>query len=197
MPDDVERIAAVIRWARRHHDVLLVTGGLGPTPDDVTREAIARALGAPRTTNAALAERLHAAGGHMRAFAAEWALLPGGARVLHGIEGGAPAFALENVYVLAGEPTEMRSAFDGVRGELRAGPPLAVWRRSYRTTEDVVAPALDGVYREHGDRVAVGCYARYELEGPRVEIVLRAGDEETLASAVGDLQDALAAAFAE
>src|SRR6266536_2185801 len=72
LPDDRESIASFVRWARTDNDVVVVTGGLGTTPDDVTRDSVADAFGVERALDEGLAAELTEAGGHAAAFASEW-----------------------------------------------------------------------------------------------------------------------------
>src|SRR5581483_197844 len=74
--------------------------------------------------------------------AARWARLPRGARPLANPLGGAPGFAIENVYVLPGLPSEMEAMFDAIAGDFRRGAPIAAWRRTFATRESRIAPAL-------------------------------------------------------
>jgi molybdenum cofactor synthesis domain-containing protein len=192
LPDDRESVASFVRWARTHNDVVVVTGGLGVTPDDVTRAAVADAFGVGCTSDEALAAELRRDGGHGAAFASEWCILPEGSRLLERAAGGAPAFAIENVYVLAGLPEEMRATFRAIRPELRVGPVRHVWRRTYCTTEDKITFLLSELKRLH-EGVSVGSYPRFGPQGGEVELVLRAVSEEALMKAAERVEAALAA----
>jgi molybdopterin-biosynthesis enzyme MoeA-like protein len=119
-----------------------------------------------------------------------WAALPEGARPLRNPLGGAPGFAIENVFVLPGLPAEMEAMFLAIEEELRRGSPIAAWRRVYRTRESAIAPALV----ECGERwpgVLVGSYPTFGDDGPTVEVVLKSSDRDELAAA----SDWLAAAI--
>jgi molybdenum cofactor synthesis domain-containing protein len=187
VPDHERRVAHIVRWARDEHDVVFVTGGLGPTPDDVTRPAIARAFGVPMRTNNELRGELVARGGHSAVFADSWSLLPDRARVLAHLPGGAPAFAVENVFVLAGQPSEMRTAFEASVSQLPAGSPGSVWRRTFQLTEDTAVPVLQQVAEAH-PAVSVGSYPTYGDDGDTLEIVLRAPTAEIVAAAAADVE---------
>src|SRR6266536_27558 len=191
LPDDRESIASFVRWARTDNDVVVVTGGLGTTPDDVTRDSVADAFVVERTLDEGLAAELTEAGGHAAAFASEWCRLPDGSRLLGRASGGAPAFAIGNVYVLAGLPAEMKATFATIRTELRAGPARHTWRRTYRTTEDQIGTVLVDLQRRHED-VSVGSYPRFGPQGGEVELVLRAATPGALTAAAGAVEAALA-----
>src|SRR5947199_7026087 len=128
VPDEIETIAELIRREAPRFDIVLVTGGLGGTPDDLTREALAHAFGVPQEEVPELAADLRARFTRAPEYAARWALLPRGSRPLPNPLGGAPGFVLENVYVLPGLPAEMEAMFDSIAEELRRGSPIAGWR---------------------------------------------------------------------
>jgi molybdopterin-biosynthesis enzyme MoeA-like protein len=171
-------------------DVLLVTGGLGGTPDDLTREALAHAFRVPQEEVPDLAADLRARFRGDPEYAARWALLPRGARPLANPLGGAPGFVVENVFVLPGLPAEMEAMFDSIAEEFRRGSPIGSWRRVYRTRESVIAPALF----EAGERwpgVLVGSYPTFGSDGPTVEVVVKSRDADELRAASDWLASAL------
>jgi nicotinamide-nucleotide amidase len=182
LPDEIEAIAEFVRAEAPRVDFLLVTGGLGGTPDDLTREALAHAFGVEQREVVELAADLRARFTRAPEYAARWALLPLGSRPLPNPRGGAPGFAIENVYVLPGLPAEMEAMFDAVSDELRRGSPIAAWRRTYRLPESTLAPAL----AEAGERwpsVLIGSYPSFLPDGPEVEVVVKSSDPAELAAA--------------
>ena len=189
VPDEIEAVAEVVRAEAPRVDVLLVTGGLGGTPDDLTRE-LAFAFDAPQEEVPELAADLRSRFTRDPEYAARWALLPRGSRPLRNPLGGAPGFAIRNVYVLPGLPSEMEAMFGEIEEELRRGSPIGAWRRTYRTRESVIAAALV----EAGERwpgVLVGSYPMFGDDGPTVEVVVKSSDAEELASASAWLESAI------
>jgi nicotinamide-nucleotide amidase len=182
--DDVEEISAFLRAERPRAGYVFVTGGLGGTPDDITREGVAAAFGVPCKEIPAVAttlrERFEPRG--LGEYAARWACLPLGAEPLENPLGGAPGFVLENVFVFPGLPREMEAIFDSVAGRFR-GQPIGTWRRSYRTGEGQIVEVLEEATRRH-PAVTVGSYPRFLSDGPEVEVVLKSSDEDALARAV-------------
>jgi nicotinamide-nucleotide amidase len=179
VPDEIEAIADFVRREAPLVDFLVATGGLGGTPDDITREALAHAFGVDQVEVTELADDLRARFAHDPEYAAAWARLPAGSRALPNPLGGAPGFVLENVYVLPGLPAEMEAMFDSVAEELRRGEPIASWRRTYRTRESTIASLLV----ETGERwpvVLVGSYPTFPVDGPEVEVVLKSSDAAAL-----------------
>jgi len=190
VPDEIETIAEFIRREAPRVDFLLITGGLGGTPDDLTREAIAHTFDVPQEEIRDLAADLRARFASDPEYAARWAQLPRGSRPLANPLGGAPGFALENVYVLPGLPSEMEAMFDSIAEEFRRGSPIGSWRQRYRTRESVIAPAL----LEAGSRwpgVLVGSYPTFGPGGPTVEVVVKSSDAGELAAAAAWLASAL------
>ena len=190
VPDELDAIAELIRAEAAHVDFVVVTGGLGGTPDDITREALAHTFGVPQQEIPELADDLRRRFDRDTDYAERWAQLPQGARPLVNPLGGAPGFVLENVYVLPGLPSEMEAMFLTIEQELRRGSPIAAWRRTYRTRESVIASALV----ECGERwpgVLVGSYPTFADDGPLVEVVLKSSDAGALAAASDWLGSAL------
>jgi len=194
VPDEIDEIATTLREQADRADLVVVTGGLGGTPDDVTRESVAAAFGVEQTEYADLAADLRARFRSDPEYAARWAMLPAGSRPLANPLGGAPGFVVENVYVLPGLPAEMEAMYETVEDELRAGPPIASWRRSYRTTESEIVSVLAEAVEIH-PRVRVGSYPSFGAHGPHVEVVLKSVDSDALEAAVTWLTRALEQSF--
>jgi molybdenum cofactor synthesis domain-containing protein len=191
LPDEEERVAALVRAQAAEADVVLVTGGLGGTPDDITREAIAAAFGVPQEEQPEVAERLRARFRGDPDYVTRWAQLPAGSRALENPLGGAPGFVIGNVYVLPGLPSEMEAMFETVAAELGGGSPIGSWRRTYRTTESRIVAVLEAG-GERYPAVKVGSYPSFGAEGSFVEVVLKSNDPAALAAARAWFEQALA-----
>ena len=190
VPDELDAIAEVVRREAPRVDFLLVTGGLGGTPDDITREALAHTFGVEQVDYAELAAELRARFRGDPEYVTPWARLPEGSRPLANPLGGAPGFAIENVYVLPGLPSEMEAMFLAIEDEFRRGTPIGSWRRTYRTRESRIAPALVECM-ERWPGVLVGSYPAFADDGPSVEVVLKSSDAGELAAASRWLASAL------
>jgi nicotinamide-nucleotide amidase len=155
--DNIDRIATTIGQACERADVVLVTGGLGPTQDDLTREALAELLGVPLVRDgeleAALRERYIAAGrGDFPPNNLRMTDRPDGASVLPNPAGTAPGLRMQVddaiVYALPGVPREMQEIFTAwIRPELAelAGPGQVLLSRRLHTVgvwESQVSQAL-------------------------------------------------------
>lgn len=189
LKDEIPEIA-VFLGRRVEVDYVFVTGGLGGTPDDITREAIAEAFGVACVEIPDLAARLRERFGHrgLGDYAARWALIPAGADPIDNPLGGAPGFQLGNVYVMPGLPSEMEAMFDAIAVGLQ-GQPIGAWRRSYRTGEGQIVHLLEEATRRY-PTVSVGSYPRFLSHGPEVDVVLKSIDAAMLAEATAWLEAA-------
>jgi molybdenum cofactor synthesis domain-containing protein len=195
VPDEIDVVAEFVNREKGRVDHLIVTGGLGGTPDDLTREALATAFGVAQVEVPELAAELRQRFPKHPDYAARWALLPSGSRPLRNPHGGAPGFVIENVWVLPGLPSEMEAMFDVYAEKLRGEHPIASWRRAYATRESDIVHLLTAA-NVRWPNVAIGSYPRFKAEGPEVEIVLKSGDAKALAKAVSWLEPELAAVTA-
>jgi molybdenum cofactor synthesis domain-containing protein len=196
VPDEEALIVDFVRRERARVDHLLVTGGLGGTPDDITREALAAAFEVPQETIPELRADLMARFKRDPEYAGRWAALPAGAEPLENPLGGAPGFRLENVWVLPGLPREMEAMFDRYADAFGGGPPIRSWRHHYRTGESQIADLLVEATGRWAT-VAVGSYPSFAPTGPEVEIVLKSSDDFALSEAVAWLEPLLEARSAQ
>ena len=188
--DDLDAIAdAVRRQLDRGIDLVCTTGGLGPTHDDLTMEAVARATGRPLAIDPdalALVERrsrgIAGDPGVQRAVREKQATLPAGSTVLAPV-GTAPGCALRHdgavVVVLPGPPWELEAMWDAALCEeplagllARATPPAERVLRVHATPESRVVEALEGMEPGAWERLRVGICAR---DG-ELEITIRSGE---------------------
>jgi molybdenum cofactor synthesis domain-containing protein len=179
IPDDRDLIADyVARW-HDDFDAVIVTGGIGGTPDDVTVEAVADGLEREFVVHGEIRDRLVEKAAAFRdenpELVAEYDLqldidaaasIPEGATPIVVDEAWAPGCLVENVYVFAGIPDEMRAMFEQVADEFQGD---AVARTIYTPApEGSLHEALEGV-SERFD-VAVGSYPRSEHRPGRIRV---------------------------
>jgi molybdenum cofactor synthesis domain-containing protein len=191
LPDEIDQVAGFLRTEAARADVVLVTGGLGGTPDDVTREAVAAAFETEQVEYPDVAAELRARFRRDPEYAARWARLPARSRPLANPLGGAPGFVLENVYVLPGLPSEMMAMFETVEHELRAESPIGCWRRTYRTTESRIVGVLEAAGARYPG-VRLGSYPSFDAAGAEVEVVVKSENPSELEAAAAWLEQALA-----
>ena len=190
VPDDPPLIVRQLRIAADTADLVVVSGGLGWTPDDVTRSAVAEAFYRDLAVDVERARELRSASPWaVGEIASAACTFPTEAEALESPLGGVPGFVLRNVYVLPGAPDEMRAMFDVIAAEFEGAPPIGSWRRTYETRESEIAPILV----EAGERfpgVLVGSYPSFEGE-PRVEVVVKTHDRDVLEEASSWIESAL------
>ncbi|WP_090616761.1 competence/damage-inducible protein A [Natrinema salaciae] len=181
VPDRVADIARVVNEYRAEYDAVLVTGGLGPTHDDVTMEGVAAALGRAVEEHAAALAWLEDDGYARDDLASGTTDLPAGARALHNETGVAPGAALESVYVLPGVPTEMKAMFESIAEEFTGTPT----HRDTVVADEPESALLERIadLRERFD-VSVGSYP-----GESVRIELEGTDEATVTAAAEWLRE--------
>lgn len=125
LPDDIEIIADEIKSALKQADILIITGGLGSTHDDITREALSKAFSRPLVLDEELSENIlsRAPAGADPAVFIRQALKPEGSNWLGPTESGAPSMAISHngkrLYSLPGVPSEMRGMLAYVADDLR------------------------------------------------------------------------------
>ena len=199
--DNTDRIVSVLRVALERNDAVIVCGGLGPTPDDVSREAVAEVLGVSLHRDdgvvAALRARFAAAGREMAASNERQAEVPEGAGVIPQDRGTAPGLICpvgdKVVYALPGVPYELQEMADrAVIPDLqrRAGTPATIASRTVRTwgvaesaLAERVAPRLAALDAAGNPTLA---FLAGGIDGIAIRITARA---ETSAAA-GKLLDA-------
>ncbi|RQG89486.1 competence/damage-inducible protein A [Natrarchaeobius chitinivorans] len=181
VPDRIGDIARVVNEYRAEYDAVIVTGGLGPTHDDVTMEGVAAALGRQLEEHEAARAWLEEQGYSYSNLTDGTTALPAGSRALHNEVGVAPGAALEGVYVLPGVPTEMRAMFETIASEFTG----TQTHREVVVADEPESALLDRIdqLRNRFD-VSVGSYP-----GESVRIAVESPDETTVADAATWLRE--------
>lgn len=177
VPDRTSDIAQVVNEYAALFDAVIVTGGLGPTHDDVTIEAVAAAVGKPIDVDPMALEWLETEGGYSHEELAEGtADLPVGAEPLHNEVGVAPGCIIENIYVLPGVPAEMKAMFETI-ADAFTGADRYVKRVAIDEPESALLDRL-ATLRSKFD-VKIGSYP-----GEYVRIKIEGSDPDTVAEAI-------------
>ncbi|HEX7879981.1 MAG TPA: competence/damage-inducible protein A, partial [Candidatus Eisenbacteria bacterium] len=172
VPDEDDAIVEGVREAIVPGHPLLVTGGIGPTHDDRTRPAVARALELPLARHAEAEERLRASyGARLTGAELEMAMLPAGARLAAGPASGVCGFVVGRVYVFPGVPDLLVDVFEAVAADF-VGAPLHRVEVATPIKEGDFAPALAALAEEYPD-VAIGSYPVRNGAGWMVRLILR------------------------
>ena len=190
VPDETDVIADAVERYSDAFDAVVVTGGLGGTPDDITLKSVAAAFGRDLVENelarADVEKHLESIAGkypELNVDVAAEARLPEGARPLLNRAGMSPGCVVENVYVLPGIPAEMERMFETVAEEFDGD----VAARTLYTEEPEanLIDRLDEVRERFG--VQVGCYPDREAGHNRLKI--RGSDDGALDEAEAWLVD--------
>ncbi len=184
-------IAGAVNALRAAHDYVFTTGGIGPTHDDITAEAVARAFGVDLYEHPEALARLarHYAAGDLTPARRRMARVPEGAALIDNPVSAAPGFRIANVFVLAGIPAIMQAMFESVRHLVAGGAPLLT--RTVRTdlAEGRVAEGLAALQAAWPD-VEIGSYPQMRAAasgGLGLRLVLRATDAARLGAATAAL----------
>ena len=183
-PDEIDIIARDLNELRKTHDLVFSSGGVGPTHDDVTLDAVAKAFDTPisRSEEMEWLIRLHfkerTTEDHLR-----MALLPSGARLIRAADISWPTVVIENVYVLPNVPEILRAKFQVIREELDRGE--AFYNASVFTLaeEGAIASLLHDLTREFPS-ILIGSYP--QLPGKtdhRVRVTFDGRDAREVAAA--------------
>src|SRR5919112_3581852 len=122
VPDVMEKIAAAANALRAGNDYLFTTGGIGPTHDDITVDAIAAALGVEVVVHPkarAALEAYYASKGGVTEARLRMARVPQGAELIENAASGAPGIRVGNIFILAGVPRIAASMLEALNGRLK------------------------------------------------------------------------------
>jgi molybdenum cofactor synthesis domain-containing protein len=187
-------IIAAVRALRTRYDYLFTTGGIGPTHDDITADAIAAALGVeisedPRAI-ALLLERFKLE--DLNEARRRMARIPHGAELIENEISKAPGFWIANVIVMAGVPMIMQAMFDQVAPKLVTGARiLAQTVEAAGIPEGAYAAELKAVAAANPE-ISIGSYPSFRDGGFHNQIIVRGKDEERVAVAAGAIQGLVA-----
>jgi molybdenum cofactor synthesis domain-containing protein len=192
--DDEAAIVAAVNELRARYDYLFTTGGIGPTHDDITADAIAKALGVTIDIDQRAAELLQAYFAKRGVAATparlRMARVPAGASLIRNAISVAPGFMLANVIVLAGVPEVMQVMLDDVTPRLASGAKLLTATIKLARAEGDVADLFAAHQKEFPD-VAMGSYPSFIEGRVSTQLVLRSTDSQRLAAAAQSLEHKL------
>lgn len=189
--DDADTIAEEIRLLASTHDVVFTSGGVGPTHDDVTVEAVAKAFGVPVVQSEPIAAMLRAhfgercTEGHLR-----MALVPEGAELVRNSEIPWPCVVMRNVWLLPGVPEAFRAKMPLLRERLDGGRPFVTRSVYTKMDEGELKPILDRVVEAHPS-VEVGSYPKWRDPAYKTKLTFDGQDGRAVDKAMRDFLDAL------
>ncbi len=179
--DDIESIVKHVNDVRASFTYVFTTGGIGPTHDDKTAKAIAKAFNLPLEENEEALAMLQARWGKGELSPANrrMARIPKGANLIENIVTQAPGFQVDNVYVLAGVPSIMRAMVDTILPNLKGGTPLKSKSISCLLGEGTLAETLENLELKN-PAVQIGSYPFFSPEGHGTTIVIRGTQAEEI-----------------
>ncbi|QIK77821.1 competence/damage-inducible protein A [Sphingomonas piscis] len=179
VPDEMEAIGRAVNALRAENDYLFTTGGIGPTHDDITVDAIAAALGvdvivhpeARRTLETYYAAR----GQEVTDARLRMARTPAGADLIPNPTSGAPGIRVGNIFIMAGVPHITASMIQGLSGTLEGGRPVVSVTVGARAAESEVADLLRET-EASAEGVSIGSYPFQDDAGYGANFVVRSRD---------------------
>ncbi len=184
VPDVLDTIADAVNALRHAHTYVFTTGGIGPTHDDVTCDAVARAFDLPVIEHPDARARLeaHYDPADLNEARLRMARTPAGARLIDNPVSAAPGFRVANVHVLAGVPRIAQAMFEGVKDGLAGGAPVVARTVVGFVAEGTVADRLRTVQADFPD-AELGSYPFFRNGRLGTSVVVRHTDPERLDAA--------------
>lgn len=183
VPDVEAEIIEAVNACRATHDYLFTTGGIGPTHDDITIDAIAKAFGVPVVIHPEAEELLRAYyGGGLTDSRLRMARVPDGAELIPNELSAAPGIRIGNVYILAGVPGVARAMLHALDGRLAGGLPVLSRTVGAKVGESTVADLLRSTEAAHPG-VQVGSYPFWRGGEPNANFVIRSTDPQAMNAA--------------
>lgn len=195
-PDDRAMIVEALNALRARYDYVFTSGGIGPTHDDITAEAVAAAFGTPIVEHPEairLIEAWYGARGvEVTPARRRMALMPQGARLILNAESGAPGICIDNVYVMAGVPRIFQAMLAAVESEIKGGALIhSRAATAWGLPESMLAEQL-GAIQAAAPGVAIGSYP-IDGDVKGVTVVARSEDAAAAEAAVAKVSAAMRA----
>ncbi|WP_137156278.1 competence/damage-inducible protein A [Rhizobium sp. FKL33] len=195
VPDEQDEIVAALNALRAKYDYVFTSGGIGPTHDDITADAVGAAFGVPVTHEekamALLGAMYQARGLEFNEARQRMARLPEGSAHIDNPVSIAPGFSIGNVHVMAGVPNIFQAMLDNVLPTLRTGSKMLSRSTPCNFGEGDIGGPLTAVQKAHPETV-IGSYPKFDGQRYSTDIVVRARTEEALDAAVAALEVMLA-----
>lgn len=194
--DEEEAIVEALNALRQRHDYVFTSGGIGPTHDDVTADAVSKAFGLPCIHDP---EAMRLLGDMYARREMEFtearqrmARMPEGARHIPNPVSTAPGFIVENVHVMAGVPQVFQAMLDNVLPQLRTGSKMLSRALPCPFGEGDIGSPLAAIQKAH-PATSIGSYPKYDGARFSTEIVVRARDDNDLEAAAEAVQEMILA----
>jgi len=189
IPDNHDTIIKKVNELRKEYSYVFTTGGIGPTHDDITAKAIADAFGLPFEKHKEAYEILLEFYGdkNFTPSRQKMAYMPRGSLLLHNSVTAAPAFQVENVYVLAGFPEIMQKMFMWIEPHLKKSPAILLKSVHCYLAESIIAEGLDNIQKQY-PHLDIGSYPFYKDKNTHgTTLVAKGRDKESLEGAISNI----------
>ncbi len=180
--DDLDAIVEAVNILRARNDYLFTTGGIGPTHDDITVDAIAAALEVDVVIHPAaraVLERYYSDKGGLNEGRLRMARVPDGADLIENYRSGAPGIKIANIFIMAGVPAITAGMLDSLTGKLEGGAPLLSATLGAWAPESEIAHVLRECEKAH-EGCAIGSYPFFRDGTVGGNFVVRSTDEQEL-----------------
>ena len=188
--DEMDAIAAAVNALRAGYTHVFTSGGIGPTNDDITADAVARAFATALRirddARAILAAHYDRSGLEFNAARQRMARIPEGAILIENPISAAPGFSLENVHVMAGVPDIFKAMVASLLPRLTGGKPILSQTLRIDRGEGVIAEPLGALAAEFAD-LSFGSYPFIQNGVYGANIVVRGTDPARIDAAIGRL----------
>ena len=178
VPDVEDRIIEAVNALRETYDYCFTTGGIGPTHDDITVDAVARALGVPVIVHPdarAILERYYSDKGGVNEGRLRMARVPEGAELIPNRMSGAPGIRIGNLFLMAGVPHITAGMLDALSGQLEGGRPLVSVTVGAFAPESEVAEMLRQA-EQSSEGISIGSYPFFKDGRVGSNFVVRSED---------------------
>lgn len=189
VPDVEQEIVDCVNALKGRYDYLFTTGGIGPTHDDITVDAIAKALGVDVVIHPEASAMLHAyyeSRGGLTEARLRMARVPNGAELIPNRMSGAPGIRHGNIFIMAGVPHITAGMLDALTGTLEGGQPLLSATVGCWVAESEISEMLEAVEKAH-DGCQIGSYPFFREGKVGSNFVIRSVDEAVIAACADDL----------
>lgn len=193
VPDIEEEIVVAVRALSARYDHVFSTGGIGPTHDDITADAMARAFGVTIDHDPRAVAILtgHYGAENLNESRLRMARIPAGAALIDNPVSKAPGFTIRNVHVMAGVPVIMQAMLDAVTATIPTGAKMLSATVPASMGEGRIAAGLGAIQKDFPD-VSIGSYPKMLDGGFATDIVLRSRDADRLAEGVRAVEQLIA-----
>jgi len=189
VPDVIERIVEAVNALREANDYLFTTGGIGPTHDDITVDAVSQALGVPVIIHPearAILEKYYTDKGGLNEGRLRMARTPEGAELIPNRMSGAPGIRIGNIHLMAGVPHITAGMLDALTGTLKGGAPLIAETVGGFIPESEVSGLLREVEKAH-ENCQIGSYPFFREGRVGSNFVIRSTDRAELDACMAEL----------